>query len=198
MSVLVGCLAPEIATDAVWGDDSVRPFLLASSRARYVVLLFYPLDFTPASSSELIAIEQRIGDFIRRGVDVAGCSVDSTFTHRAWKQTPLSEGGVGQLSYPLIGDVKHEVCHAYGVQSPLAGSLRATFVIDREGVVQYQVINSLAAGRDIDELLRVIDALRQTESDDTVRPGGSRKARVGMTPAERGVARYLAAHSDML
>jgi peroxiredoxin (alkyl hydroperoxide reductase subunit C) len=103
MSALVGCSAPEIAADAVWGDDSVRPFLLAGSRAHYVVLLFYPLDFTPASASELIAIEQRIGDFIRRGVDVAACSVDSTFTHRAWKQAPRSEGGVGPLSYPLIG-----------------------------------------------------------------------------------------------
>jgi peroxiredoxin (alkyl hydroperoxide reductase subunit C) len=94
--------------------------------------------------------------------------------------------------------VTHEVCLAYGVRGPLAGALRATFVIDREGVVQYQIINSLAAGRDIDELLRVIDALRQAESDDTVRPRGSRKTQVGMTPAERGVDRYLAEHSDML
>lgn len=198
MSVLVGCSAPEITADAVWGDGSVRPYVLSGSRARYVVLFFYPLDFTQASSSELIAFEQRIGDFIRRGVDVVGCSVDSAYTHRAWKQAPRSEGGVGELSYPLIGDVSHEVCRAYGVEGPLAGALRATFVIDREGVVQYQIINSLAAGRDIDELLRVIDALRQTEPDGTAWAGGRQKGRAGMTPAEHGVARYLAEHSDML
>lgn len=179
MSALVGCSAPQITADAVWSDGSVRPYVFAGSRARYVVLFFYPLDFTLASTSELIAFEQRIGDFIRRGVNVIGRSVDSTFTHRVWKEAPRSEGGVGELSYLLIGDVTHEVCRAYDADGPLAGVLRATFVIDREGVVRYQVVNSLAAGRDIDELLRVIDAFRQAEPAGTVRAVGRRKTRGG-------------------
>jgi peroxiredoxin (alkyl hydroperoxide reductase subunit C) len=198
VSVLVGRSAPDFVESAVWPDNDFRPFRLADCRGRYVVLFFYPLDFTYVCPSELIAFEHRMAEFSRRQVDVVGCSIDSTFSHLAWKKTPREEGGIGQLSYPLIGDVTHAVCRAFDVEGPSGVALRATFLIDREGVVQHQIVNSLAIGRDIDELLRVIDALQYTERNGEVCPAGWQKGKVGVMPTDRGVARYLAEHSDML
>jgi peroxiredoxin (alkyl hydroperoxide reductase subunit C) len=195
---LVGRSAPDFTENAVWEDNEFRPFTLSGHRGRHVVLFFYPLDFTFVCPSELIAFEHRMAEFARRQVDVAGCSIDSTFSHLAWKKTARAEGGVGPLSYPLIGDVTHAVCRAFGVEGPTGVALRATFLIDREGVVQHQIVNGLPIGRDIDELLRVIDALQYTELNGEVCPAGWQKGRVGMTPTDRGVARYLAEHSDML
>ncbi|OYW32266.1 MAG: peroxidase [Methyloversatilis sp. 12-65-5] len=198
MSVLVGRSAPEFVESAVWPDNDFRPFRLADYRGRYVVLFFYPLDFTYVCPSELIAFEHRMAAFSRRQVDVAGCSIDSTFSHLAWKKTPREEGGIGQLSYPLIGDVTHSVCRAFDVEGPTSVALRATFLIDRDGIVQHQIVNSLAIGRDIDELLRVIDALQYTERNGEVCPAGWQKGKVGVMPTDCGVAQYLAEHSDML
>jgi peroxiredoxin (alkyl hydroperoxide reductase subunit C) len=198
MSTLVGQTAPDFTENAVWGDNEFRPFTLSDGRGRYTVLFFYPLDFTFVCPSELIAFERRMPEFARRNVDVVGCSIDSTYTHLAWKKTAYAEGGVGPLSYPLISDMTHAVSRAYGVEGPMGISLRGTFLIDRSGVVQHQIVNNLALGRDIDELLRVIDALQHTELHGEVCPAGWQKGKAGMTPTDRGVASYLAEHSDML
>lgn len=198
MTALVGQVAPDFTENAVWGDNEFRPFTLSDGRGRYTVLFFYPHDFTFVCPSELIAFEHRMAEFARRNVDVAGCSIDSIYTHLAWKKTARSEGGVGPLSYPLVADMTHAVCRAFGVEGPTGAALRATFLIDREGVVQHEIVNNLAMGRDIDELLRVVDALQHTELNGEVCQAGWQKGRVGMTPTERGVAKYLAEHSDML
>lgn len=198
MSTLVGQTAPDFTENAVWGDNEFRPFTLSDGRGRYTVLVFYPLDFTYVCPSELIAFERRMSEFARRNVDVVGCSIDSAYTHLAWKRTSYADGGVGPLSYPLIADMTHAVSRAYGVEGPAGISLRGTFLIDRDGVVQHQIVNNLALGRDIDELLRVIDALQHTELHGEVCPAGWQKGRKAMTPSDRGVAAYLAEHSDML
>ena len=199
MAVLVGKPAPEFAANAVYGNNEIKELKLSDYKGKYVVLFFYPLDFTFVCPSELIAFDHRLEDFKARNVEVIGCSIDSQFTHLAWKNTPVNNGGIGQVKYPLVADVKHAICQAYDVEFAAAGvAFRGSFLIDRNGVVQHQVVNNLPLGRNIDEMLRMVDALQFTEEHGEVCPAGWQKGKAGMKASPDGVAKYLADHAKEL
>lgn len=200
MSVLVGKQAPEFTAAAVMADGSINEsFSLSDYAGKDVVLFFYPLDFTFVCPSELIAFDHRIAEFEARGVQVIGCSIDSQFTHAAWRNTAVNDGGIGAVAYPLVADVKHEICQAYDVEFAEAGvAFRGSFLIDKNGTVRHQVVNDLPLGRNVDEMLRMIDALHFTEEHGEVCPAGWNKGDKGMVPDADGVASYLASEAESL
>ncbi|WP_461480933.1 redoxin domain-containing protein, partial [Porticoccus sp.] len=170
-----------------------------SLKGKWVVLFFYPLDFTFVCPSELIAFDHRYAEFQNRGVEVIGVSIDSVFTHNAWRNTPVNEGGIGAVKYPLVADMKHEICKAYDVEFDAAGvAFRGSFLIDEDGVVRHQVVNDLPLGRNIDEMLRMVDALSFHQSHGEVCPAGWKEGDKGMDASPKGVADYLAANADAL
>jgi len=200
MSVLVGKPAPQFTASAVMPDGTINSdFSLGDYEGKYIVLFFYPLDFTFVCPTELIAFSRRIGEFEARGVQVIGCSIDSQFTHVAWRNTVVEDGGIGNVSYPLVADVKHAICRAYDVEFEPAGvALRGSFLIDKSGIVRHQVVNDLPLGRNVDEMLRMIDALQFTEQYGEVCPAGWNKGDRGMSPNKEGVASYLKSEADRL
>ncbi len=200
MSVLVGKHAPDFIASAVLADGSMQAdFKLSDFAGKYVVLFFYPLDFTFVCPTELIAFSKRIKEFNERNVQVIGCSIDSQFTHLAWRNTPVDDGGIGQVAYPLVADIKHTICQAYDVEFEDAGvAYRGSFLIDKEGVVRHQVVNDLPLGRNVDEMLRMIDALQFTEKYGEVCPAGWNKGDEGMKANKEGVASYLKDKADKL
>ncbi|HXH03710.1 MAG TPA: peroxiredoxin [Candidatus Competibacteraceae bacterium] len=200
MSVLVTKQAPDFTAPAVLADGTIKEdFKLSDLRGKYVVLFFYPLDFTFVCPSEIIAHDNRIAKFKDLGVEVVGVSIDSQFTHFAWRNTPVEKGGIGPVQFPLVADVKHEITRAYGVEHPEAGvALRATFLIDRNGVVQSQIVNNLPLGRNVDEMLRLVEALQFTEEHGEVCPAGWQKGQKGMKADASGVAEYLAENAGKL
>jgi peroxiredoxin (alkyl hydroperoxide reductase subunit C) len=200
MAVLVSKQAPDFTAQAVMGNNEIRDFTLSKEiSGKYAVIFFYPLDFTFVCPSELIAFDHRLAEFKERGVEVIGVSIDSQFTHLAWKNTPVNNGGIGQVQYPLIADTKHEICRAYDVEFGAAGvAFRGSFLIDTKGVVRHQVVNDLPLGRNVDEMLRMVDALQFTEEHGEVCPAGWAKGKAGMKASTAGVAEYLAAHAKEL
>lgn len=199
MAVLVGKQAPDFTATAVFGNNEMKPLKLSEFKGKYVVMFFYPLDFTFVCPSELIAFDHRLDEFKQRGVEVIGISIDSQFTHLAWKNTPIEKGGIGQVQYPLVADVKHEICRAYDVEFEPAGvAFRGSFLIDKNGIVRHQVVNDLPLGRNVDEMLRMVDALQFTEEHGEVCPAGWQKGKKGMTASPDGVARYLAENAKEL
>ena len=200
MAVLVSKPAPDFTAQAVMGNNEIREFTLSKEICgKYAVIFFYPLDFTFVCPSELIAFDHRLAEFKARGVEVIGVSIDSQFTHLAWKNTPVNNGGIGQVQYPLIADTKHEICRAYDVEFGAAGvAFRGSFLIDKKGTVRHQVVNDLPLGRNVDEMLRMVDALQFTEEHGEVCPAGWNKGKAGMKASTAGVAEYLAAHSKEL
>ena len=200
MSVMVGKQAPDFTATAVMADGSINTeFKLSDFQGKYVVLFFYPLDFTFVCPTELIAFSKRIKEFEERDVQVIGCSIDSQFTHVAWRNTPVDEGGIGAVAYPLVADVKHQICRAYDVEFEDAGvAYRGSFLIGKDGKVHHQVVNDLPLGRNVDEMLRMIDALQFTEKYGEVCPAGWSKGEEGMKPDAAGVASYLKNKADTL
>ena len=198
MAVLVGKPAPDFTATAVYGNNEIKEFKLSSLKGKHVVLFFYPLDFTFVCPSELIAFDHRLEEFKKRGVEVVGCSIDSQFTHLAWKNTPVNNGGIGQVGYPLVADINHAICQAYDVEAAGGVAFRGSFLIDKAGVVQHQVVNNLPLGRDIDEMLRMVDALQFTEEHGEVCPAGWQKGKKGMNASTEGVAKYLAENAAVL
>jgi len=201
MAVLVGHPAPDFTANAVLGDGSIVPdFNLKTHIAgKYAVIFFYPLDFTFVCPSELIAFDHRLEEFKSRNVEVIGVSIDSHFTHNAWRNTAIKDGGIGAVRYPLVADIDHSICQDYDVEHPEAKvAFRGSFLIDQSGNVRHQVVNDLPLGRNIDEMLRMIDALQFTEQHGEVCPAGWNKGDVGMKATTDGVAEYLAVHSDKL
>lgn len=199
MAVLVGKQAPDFTATAVFGNNEIKDLRMSDYKGKYVVLFFYPLDFTFVCPSELIAFDHRLEEFRKRNVEVIGCSIDSQFTHLAWKNTPVNKGGIGQVQYPLVADVKHAICQAYDVEFAAGGvAFRGSFLIDKAGIVRHQVVNDLPLGRNIDEMLRMIDALQFTEEHGEVCPAGWQKGKAGMGASPEGVARYLAEHAKEL
>ena len=182
------------------GNNEIRDNGLSKEiKGKYAVIFFYPLDFTFVCPSELIDLDHRLAEFKQRGVEVLGISIDSQFTHLAWKNTPVDKGGIGQVQYQLIADIKHEICRAYDVEFGAAGvAFRGSFLIDKKGVVRHQVVNDLPLGRNVDEMLRMVDALQFTEEHGEVCPAGWNKGKAGMKASTAGVAEYLAAHSKEL
>ena len=200
MGVLVGKKAPDFTANAVLGDNQIKEITLSKIiKGKYAVLFFYPLDFTFVCPSELLAFDHRLAEFKKRGVEVIGVSIDSQFTHLAWKNTAVENGGIGQVQYPMVADVKHEICRAYDVEFEAAGvAFRGSFLIDKTGLVRHQVVNDLPLGRNIDEMLRMVDALQFTEKHGEVCPAGWTQGREGMQASPEGVATYLAAHHQEL
>jgi peroxiredoxin (alkyl hydroperoxide reductase subunit C) len=199
MAVLVGKQAPDFTATAVYGNNEIKDLKLSSFKGKPVVLFFYPLDFTFVCPSELIAFDHRLDEFKQRGVEVIGVSIDSQFTHLAWKNTAIKDGGIGQVGYPLVADIKHDICRAFDVELEGAGvALRGSFLIDKNSVVMHQVVNMLPLGRNIDEMLRMVDALQFFEEHGEVCPAGWSKGKPGMTASTEGVAAYLAKNAKKL
>ena len=201
MSVLVGREAPDFTVPAVLEDGKIvdRFNLKESIKNQYGLVFFYPLDFTFVCPSELIALDHAITEFEKRGVKVIAVSIDSQFTHNAWRKTPISEGGIGPVKYVLAADVAHTICRSYGVEHPEAGvALRGTFLIDKEGVIRMQAVNDLPLGRSIGEILRLVDALQFTEKHGEVCPANWKQGDVAMQASPTGVAKYLAENADNL
>ncbi|HEC06651.1 MAG TPA: peroxiredoxin [Thiolapillus brandeum] len=201
MSVLVGREAPDFTAPAVMGDGSIiDDFNLKNhTKDKYAVVFFYPLDFTFVCPSELIAFDHRLDEFTKRNVEVIGVSIDSHFTHNAWRNTPVNEGGIGPVRYPLVADMTHGICKAYDVETPDgAVAFRGSFLIDKEGMVRHQVVNDLPLGRNIDEMIRMIDALQFHETHGEVCPAGWKEGDEGMQDTPDGVASYLSKHAEEL
>ncbi|WMS88331.1 peroxiredoxin [Pleionea litopenaei] len=201
MGVLVGREAPDFNAAAVLGNGEIvdNYNFKEATKGKYAVVFFYPLDFTFVCPSELIAFDHRLEEFKKRGVEVIGVSIDSQFSHNAWRNTPVEKGGIGEVGYTLVADVKHNICQAYDVEHPEAGvAFRASFLIDQAGQVRHQVVNDLPLGRNIDEMLRMVDALQFTEKHGEVCPAGWKDGDKGMTATPDGVAAYLSTESDKL
>ncbi len=189
--------APDFAAEAVMPDNTFGTVKLSSFRGRYVVLFFYPLDFTFVCPSEILAFDKRLADFKTRNCEVIGVSIDSKFSHLAWKNTPVDMGGIGNIQYPLVSDLKKEIARDYGVLFENAGvALRGLFLIDTKGVVRHALINDLPLGRSVVEILRMVDALQFVETHgDQVCPANWQEGEEAMKPTAEGVASYLAKHA---
>ena len=201
MGVLVGRKAPDFTAAAVLGNgDIVEDYNFGeSTKGKPTVVFFYPLDFTFVCPSELIAFDHRLAEFKKRGVEVVGVSIDSHFTHNAWRNTDINDGGIGQVGYTLVADVKHEICQAFDVEHPEAGvAFRGSFLIDKEGTVRHQVVNDLPLGRNVDEMIRMVDALQFHEEHGEVCPAGWNQGDKGMDASPEGVAKYLSESADKL
>ena len=195
MQTLVTHPAPDFTAQAVFPDNTFGEFTLSSLRGKYVVLFFYPLDFTFVCPSEILAFDRRLADFHERGAEVVGASVDSHYTHLAWKNTPIEEGGIGNIRYPLVADLTKQIARDYGVLFDESVALRGLFLIDPEGKVRHALINDLPLGRSVDEALRTLDALQFVDTHGEVCPANWHKGEEAMAPTAEGVARYLADHT---
>ncbi len=199
--MLVTKKAPDFTANAVLGNNEIVDNfnLYENFGEKGTVLFFYPLDFTFVCPSEIIAFDHRLDEFTSRGINVIGVSVDSHFTHLAWKNTPVSEGGIGQVRYPLVADLTKQIARDYDVLLEDAGvALRGSFLIDTDGTIRHAVINDLPLGRNIDEMLRMIDAMHFTNEHGEVCPAGWQKGQEGMKADPKGVAEYLEKHADEL
>ena len=198
--MLIQKKAPDFTAAAVLGDnDIVEDFNLYSNFGpKGTVLFFYPLDFTFVCPSEIIAFDERLEDFQRRGINVIGVSIDSQFTHFAWKGTPRERGGIGDIRYPLVADITREIATSFDVLLDGGVALRGTFLIDTDGTVRHATLNDLPLGRNIDETLRLVDAMLYTNEHGEVCPAQWEEGKDAMTPTTDGVASYLASHGDDL
>ncbi|MBF0175818.1 MAG: peroxiredoxin [Magnetococcales bacterium] len=198
MSVLVTKQAPDFKATAVMPDNSFKEISLSDYKGKYVVLYFYPLDFTFVCPSEIIAFDHRLNEFKSRNTEVIGVSIDSHFVHLAWKNTEISKGGIGNVQYPLVADINKAITKAYDLEFGPGIALRGSFLIDKAGVVRHQVVNDLPLGRNVDEMLRMVDALQFNEEHGEVCPAGWQKGKPGMKGSTAGVAEYLAQHANKL
>jgi len=195
LSTLVTKEAPDFTANAVMPDNTFAPLTLSSYRGKYVVLFFYPLDFTFVCPSEIIAFNKRLADFKAKNCEVIGVSVDSRFTHFAWKNTKVEDGGIGNIQYPLVEDLNKNIARSFGVLFGESVALRGLFLIDTKGVVRHAVINDLPLGRSVNEALRMVDALQFVETHgDQVCPANWQEGDEAMKPNAEGVASYLAKH----
>jgi len=201
MGVLVGREAPDFTVPAVLGNgEIVEDFNFKSAtKGKYAVIFFYPLDFTFVCPSELIAFDHRLAEFKKRNVEVVAVSIDSHFTHNAWRNTAVNAGGIGPVGYTMAADMTHGICKAYDVETPDgAVAFRGSFLIDTNGMVRHQVVNDLPLGRNVDEMLRMVDALQFTEEHGEVCPAGWKEGDKGMTATPDGVAAYLDKEAEKL
>jgi peroxiredoxin 2/4 len=190
--------APEFNVEAVLANGEEKTIKLSQYRGKYVVLFFYPFDFTFVCPTEILAFSNHIAEFSKRNVEVIGCSIDSTHVHRAWRNTKVEDGGIGPIKYTLLADVNKEVARSYGVLLEDGMALRGTFLIDKAGVVRQETVNDLPLGRSVEETLRLVDALQHTEEHGEVCPAGWSKGKTAMSANPQGVAAYLKENSAKL
>ena len=196
MSTLVTQQAPDFTATAVMPDNSMKPdFKLSDYRGRYVILFFYPLDFTFVCPSEILAFDKALDTFKAKNCEIIGVSIDSQYSHWAWKNTPIKQGGIGNIQYPLVADLDKNISREYGVLLDAGIALRGTFLIDRDGIIRHSVINDLPLGRNIEDALRMVDALQFHETHGAVCPANWTEGKEAMTPTAAGVADYLAKHN---
>ncbi len=191
---LVTKSAPDFTADAVMADNSFGQVTLSSYKGKYVYLLFYPLDFTFVCPSEILAFNKKLDEFKKRNCELIAVSVDSKFTHLAWKNTKIEDGGIGQVQFPMVADLNKEITKSYGIEHPASVALRGLFLIDPTGTVRHCVINDLPLGRSVDEALRMLDALQFTDTHGDVCPANWKQGDEAMKPTAEGVASYLAKH----
>ena len=198
--MLVTKKAPDFTATAVLADGSiVEDFnLYKNIGPKGAVVFFYPLDFTFVCPSEIIAFSHRIEEFASRGISVIGISVDSQFSHFAWRETPVNNGGIGRIKYPLVADLNKQISRDFDVLFGESVALRGSFLIDADGTVRHAVINDLPLGRNIDEMIRMVDAMLFTNEHGEVCAAGWQKGDEGMKPSTAGVAEYLAKNSEKL
>ncbi len=195
LTTLVTKPAPDFTADTVFPDNTIAQLQLSSYKGKNVVLFFYPLDFTFVCPSEILAFNKKLDDFKKRNTEVIGVSVDSKFTHLAWKNTKLEDGGIGQIQYPLVSDLNKNIAREYGILFGDSVALRGLFLIDTKGIIRHSVINDLPLGRSVDEALRMVDALQFVEAHgDQVCPANWKEGDEAMKPTQDGVATYLAKH----
>ena len=214
--MLVTKPAPDFTAEAVMGDNTIKEVSLADYRGKKVVLFFYPIDFTFVWPTEIIAFDKRISEFEKRNVQVLGCSIDSKWSHLAWKNTEVNKGGIGQIQYPLIADITKSIARDYDV---LMGALEATvvtdddqrdttvdgditlrgsFLIDEDGIVRHELRNDEPLGRNIDDMIRMVDVLAHHQEFGDVCPAGWQKGDEAMQDNPDSVANYLSKNSDKL
>lgn len=201
MSILVGRQVPDFTAAAVLANGEITSeFHLAEViKNKHAIIFFYPLDFTFVCPSELIALDNRMTEFTKRNTVVIGVSIDSQFTHNAWRKTPVNDGGIGPVAYPLVADVNHSICQAFGIEHPTAHiALRGAFLVDTKGIVRSQIVNDLPLGRNIDELVRLVDALQFHEKHGDVCPAGWNKGDEGIKPTAEGIADFLTGKAEAL
>lgn len=200
MSVLIGKKAPDFTVPAVSGKgELLDEFTLSEAlKGKYGLVFFYPLDFTFVCPSELIALDRNMKAFEERNVEVVSVSIDSHYTHFAWRNTPVNEGGIGPVQYTMAADMNHEIAKDYGVESEGGMAFRGAFIIDKEGIVRSQIVNDLPLGRNIEEIVRVIDSVQFTEEYGEVCPVNWKKGDAGMNASPEGVASYLTNNAEYL
>ena len=201
MSILVGRKAPDFTVPAVLGNgEIVENYNFGEgTQGKYALVFFYPLNFTFVCPSELIALDHRMDEFKKRGIEVIGVSIDSHFSHNAWRNTPIKQGGIGEVAYTLAADVNHNISQSYGVEHPDAGvAFRGAFLIDRNGVVRSQIVNDLPIGRNVDELIRLFDAIQFHEENGEVCPAGWQQGDKAITATPNGIANYLEQNAEGL
>jgi len=214
--MLVTKPAPNFTATAVMPDNSFKEISLSDYKGKKVVLFFYPLDFTFVCPTEILAFDHRIEEFKKRGVEVLGCSVDSHFSHWAWRNVETNKGGIGQIAYPLVADIDKSIARNFDVlvgaeaatvltesdeqETTVGGgvALRASFLIDEDGNIAHSVINNLDLGRNVDEMIRMVDALNFFQKNGQVCPAGWQDGDDGMTGSTDGVADYLSKHAEKL
>lgn len=190
MSVLTGKLAPDFKATTVYGNE-FKDISLSDFRGKYVLLFFYPLDFTFVCPTELHAFQSRLADFKERNVEVLGCSVDSHFSHHAWLSTPKSKGGIEGVQYGLVSDLGGKIAREYDVLADGGVAFRGLFLIDKDGVVRHQIVNDLPLGRSVDEAVRMVDALQHHEQHGEVCPANWSKGEEAIQTTHESVGSYL-------
>lgn len=199
--MLVGRQAPDFNVAAVLGDGQIVDSYHFSkeTKGKYSLVFFYPLDFTFVCPSELIALDNRMDEFKQRNIEVVAVSIDSQFTHFAWRNTPVDQGGIGKVRYTMAADINHQICRDFGVEHPEDGvAFRGAFIIDKQGIVRSQIVNDLPLGRNMGEIIRVFDALQFFEENGEVCPANWNKGDKGMNASPEGVAKYLAENAENL
>lgn len=196
-NVLVGRKAPDFRAAAVLSNGEMMNFHFSeATKNKYALLFFYPLDFTFVCPTELVALDRALDEFKKREVEVIGISIDSQFSHHAWRNAPIEKGGIGPVGYPLVADVTHAIAQSYGIEHPEAGvALRAAFLVDKSGVVRAQLVNDLPLGRSIDEIIRLIDALQYHEVHGEVCPVNWQKGKPSMKATPQGAQAYFESHA---
>ncbi|CCQ92079.1 Peroxiredoxin-1 [Nitrospina gracilis 3/211] len=194
MATLVAKQAPDFTAQAVMPDGSFKEIKLSDYRGKYVILFFYPLDFTFVCPTEIIAFSDKIDEFKKRNTEVLGVSIDSHFSHLAWRNTDRKKGGLGNIDYPLVADLDKNISASYDVLADGGIAFRGLFLIDKDGVVQHQLINNLPLGRNIDEAIRMLDALQFHEKNGEVCPANWTQGKDGMKPGPKESQEYFQKH----